>query len=111
MSPLQAKPIKPLVYALIGARGGSKGIPGKNLALILGHPLIAFSIAAAKLCQHIERVIVSTDDEKIAAVARRYGAEVPFMRPKELAGDHSLDIGFFRHSAEWFEEHENKTPD
>ncbi len=73
--------------AVIPARGGSKGVPRKNLRLLAGVPLIALSIAFARSCKCIARVVVTTDDEEIAAVARRSGAEVPGLRPPELAGD------------------------
>ena len=75
------------ILGLIAARGGSKGIPGKNVRPFLGKPLIAWSIQHALACPEITRVVVSTDDERIATVARDYGAEVPFMRPPELACD------------------------
>lgn len=75
------------VLAVIPARGGSKGIPGKNIRDLLGKPLIAYTIEAALRSQHLNRVIVSTDDETIAEIARKYGAEVPFIRPGRLAGD------------------------
>lgn len=71
---------------LIPARGGSKGVPGKNLRVLAGHPLIAHTIRVAQECPSLTHVVVSTDDPKIAEVARRYGAEVPFMRPAALAG-------------------------
>jgi len=77
------------IVCVIGARGGSKGLPGKNLRPLLGKPLIAWSIEQAKACPEIGRVVVSTDSEAIAAVAREYGADVPFMRPPELASDTS----------------------
>ena len=73
------------ILALIPARGGSKGIPGKNIMQIAGRPLIAYSILQAQQSQRITRVIVSTDDEQIARVAREWGAEVPFVRPAEFA--------------------------
>jgi len=72
---------------VIPARGGSKGVPKKNLRLIRGKPLIAWSIEQARTCELIDRVVVSTDSEEIADVARRYGAEVPFLRPADLAAD------------------------
>jgi len=75
------------ILALIPARGGSKGIPRKNIRPFAGYPLIAWSIAAAKQSSLVPRVIVSTDDEEIAAVAREWGAETPFLRPAELAQD------------------------
>jgi len=80
---------RPETIAIIPARGGSKGIPRKNIVDLAGKPLIAYSILAAKHAQNIDRVIVSTEDEAIAEVARSWGAEVPFLRPKELARDSS----------------------
>lgn len=76
------------VLAVIPARGGSKGIPGKNIKRLAGLPLIAWTIREAKKAKLIDRLIVSTEDKKIAAVARKYGAEVPFLRPKALSRDH-----------------------
>lgn len=75
------------ITCVIGARGGSKGLAGKNIRPLLGKPLIAWSIEQAKACPDITRVVISTDSEAIADVARTYGAEVPFMRPAELASD------------------------
>src|SRR5262245_15308585 len=89
------------VLALIPARGGSKGIPRKNLLPLAGKPLIAFSIEQARASRLITRTIVSTDDDEIAAEASRYGAEVPFMRPAEFARDSSTDHEVFRHALEW----------
>ncbi|HVP91401.1 MAG TPA: acylneuraminate cytidylyltransferase [Terriglobales bacterium] len=86
------------ILALIPARGGSKGIPGKNIKLLGGRPLIAYSIAAAKASSFIERTIVSTDDAEIARVATALGAEVPFRRPAELAGDSVTDLPVFQHA-------------
>ncbi len=77
----------PVVYAFIFARGGSKGLPRKNIRPLAGKPLIAYSIEIAKQIPQVQRIIVSTDDAEIAAVAKDWGAEVPFMRPKELASD------------------------
>jgi CMP-N-acetylneuraminic acid synthetase len=84
--------------AFIFARGGSKGLPGKNIRLLGGKPLIAWSIEHALAVKRIERVIVSTDSEEIAEVARAHGAEVPFMRPAELAGDKSPEWLAWRHA-------------
>jgi len=98
-------------FAIIPARGGSKGVPKKNIKLLGGYPLIAFSVVAAKLCSEIERVIVSTDSAEIAAIAESYGAEVPFLRPAELAQDNSDDIDFVRHALDWFETHEASAPE
>lgn len=86
------------VVAVIPARGGSKGLPGKNLALLAGIPLIAHSIRFARLCLEIDRLIVSTDSEEIAAVARAEGAEVPFLRPPALAGDETAMWPVLRHA-------------
>ena len=72
------------VLALIPARGGSKGIPRKNIRSFAGYPLIAYSIKAALESKMVTRVVVSTDDEEIAAVARDFGAETPFLRPEEI---------------------------
>jgi len=97
--------------ALIPARGGSKGIPRKNIRPFAGHPLIAYSIAAALQAETAMRVIVSTDDEEIASVARAWGAETPFMRPAELAGDDTGDLPVFIHALQWLAENENYRPD
>src|SRR6266851_8139992 len=75
------------ILALINARGGSKSIPRKNIALLAGKPMIAWTIEAALLSPSLSRVVVSTDDAKIAEIARGFGAEVPFLRPAELARD------------------------
>ncbi len=99
------------VLALIPARGGSKGIPRKNIRNFAGYPLIAWSIAAAKQSKQVTRVIVSTDDEEIASVAREYGAEVPFLRPIELAQDHTLDLPVFEHALKWLKENQDYQPD
>lgn len=99
------------VLALIPARGGSKGIPRKNIRLFAGHPLIAFSIAAGLQAETVTRVIVSTDDEEIAAIAREYGAEVPFLRPAHLALDDTPDYPVFLHALRWLEEREGYRPD
>jgi CMP-N-acetylneuraminic acid synthetase len=88
------------VLAIIPARGGSKGLPGKNVRALAGHPLIAYSVAAGLQTNLVNRVICSTDSEEIANVARQYGAEIPFMRPAELAQDDSPDIDFFNHAIE-----------
>ena len=97
--------------ALIPARGGSKGIPRKNIRNFAGYPLIAWSIAAAKQASCVTRVIVSTDDEEIAVVAREYGAETPFLRPSELAQDQTTDLPVFEHALDWLERNENYKPE
>lgn len=86
------------VVAFIFARGGSKGFPGKNIAPLAGKPLIAHAILAARAAKSVTRIVVSTDDDKIAAAAREWGAEVPFMRPAELAGDRSPEWLAWRHA-------------
>lgn len=98
------------IVAIIPARSGSKGIANKNIMAVAGHPLLAWSIAAARLSKHIDRVIVSTDSEKYAAVARKYGAEVPFLRPTIISTDAAQDIGFLFHALLWLAEHEGKVP-
>lgn len=98
------------VVAIIPARAGSKGIPGKNIRDLDGHPVLAYSVVAALECPAIDRVIVSTDGEDIARVARAYGAEVPFMRPADLSGDRSPDRDFVIHALDWFRDHEGREP-
>jgi CMP-N-acetylneuraminic acid synthetase len=88
---------------LIGARSGSKGIPNKNLLAFEGHPLLAWSVAAGRMCPQVDRVIVSTDSQQIADVGVRYGAEAPFLRPPELARDDSVDFEFIRHAIDELE--------
>ncbi len=99
------------LLALIPARGGSKSIPRKNIKPLGGHPLIAYSIAAGLQAGCRPRVVVSTDDEEIAETARAYGAETPFLRPPELAQDHTTDLPVFQHALHWLAEHENYHPD
>ena len=98
--------VKRPVVAIVPARGGSKSIPRKNIKLLGGVPLVAYSIAAARAAALVDRVIVSTDDEEIAAVARRFGAEVPFLRPRSLAEDTTPDLPVFRHALEWLDRHD-----
>ncbi len=101
---------KPEILALIPARGGSKGIPRKNIRSFAGHPLIAYSIAAGLQAGLPMRVVVTTDDEEIAEVARSCGAETPFLRPAELAQDRTTDLPVFQHALRWLAEHENYHP-
>ncbi len=86
------------VLGLIPARGGSKGVPGKNTKLLAGKPLLAYTAAAALAAQHLSRVVLSTDDEQIAAVGRACDIEVPFLRPAELAQDHSPTLPVVQHA-------------
>ncbi|MEK7067208.1 MAG: acylneuraminate cytidylyltransferase family protein [Patescibacteria group bacterium] len=92
------------ILAIIPARGGSKSIPRKNIKELCGKPLIAWTIEEAKKSKYITRVIVSTDDEEIASIAKQYGAEVPFLRPKEISGDYALDIEFLTHALDFLKE-------
>ena len=97
----------PKVLAVIPARGGSKGVPRKNVRLLGGRPLISYTIeCAAAARDRFHRIVVSTDDAEIAAVSRRYGADVPFMRPAELARDDSPAIPAIQHAVGWVEEHD-----
>ncbi len=86
------------MIAIIPARGGSKGLPGKNIKLLHGKPLIAYTIEAALKANHVNRVVLSTDDSKIADIAKKYGAEVPFMRPENLATDDALAIDVYKYT-------------
>jgi CMP-N-acetylneuraminic acid synthetase len=101
----------PEILALIPARGGSKSIPRKNILKFAGHPLIAFSIAAGLASEVISRVIVSTDNEEIAEIAREYGAEVPFLRPGEISKDETPDLPVFQHALNWLETNETYQPE
>jgi len=95
----------PKVLAVIPARGGSKGVPRKNIRLVCGRPLISYTIDAALAAKHLfYRIIVSTDDEEIAAIARDAGAEVPFLRPAELAGDKVATVPVLQHAVRFIEE-------
>lgn len=99
------------ILALIPARGGSKGIAKKNIKLLGGKPLIVWSIEAAKKSRFIDRVIVSTDNEEIAEIAKSAGAEVPFVRPAEIAQDLTPDTPVFEHALAWLKEHDNFIPE
>jgi len=101
----------PEVLSIIPARGGSKGLPGKNTRPLAGHPLVSYSIAAGLQASLVDRVICSTDSQEIADIALRYGAEVPFLRPAELAEDESPDIDAFQHLIQQLKQIENYRPD
>ena len=101
----------PEILAVIPARGGSQGIPRKNIRPLAGQPLIAWSIAAAQRARLVNRVFTSTDDEEIAAIARSYGAEVPFLRPAEHAQSDTRDFPVFQHVVDWLERIEGYVPD
>ena len=99
------------ILGLICARGGSKSIPRKNLALLAGKPMIAWTIEAALKSPSLTRVVVSTDDEEIAEVAKHWGADAPFLRPAELARDDTPGIEPVLHALQWLAKHENYHPD
>src|SRR5215471_19720617 len=97
--------------AIVPARGGSKSIPRKNIRPLGGIPLLAYSIEAGLRARLVDRVIVSTDDEEIAEVARAWGADVPFLRPASLAGDTTPDLPVFQHAIDWLEAHAGGAPE
>ena len=97
------------VLAYIPARSGSKGLPYKNIKLLGGIPLLAHSIKAAKQSQYVDQVILSTDSEEYAAIGKEYGAVVPFIRPAELAQDHTIEADVIIHLINWLKEN-NQTP-
>ena len=99
-----------IVYGLITARGGSKGIPHKNIYPLNGKPLIAYTIEAALKSKYVDRLIVSTDDKKIAEVSKNFNAEVPFIRPDSLSGDLASSASVIEHAITYFA-NENKSPD
>lgn len=99
------------VLCVIPARGGSKGLPGKNIKRLAGKPLIAYTIEQALESRYIDRVIVSTEDDRIGGVSRKFGAEVPFKRPVELAGDDSSVIDVLLHAVGWMERVEGSSFD
>ncbi|QQG37876.1 MAG: acylneuraminate cytidylyltransferase family protein [Candidatus Kaiserbacteria bacterium] len=99
------------ILAIIPARGGSKGVPRKNIQVLSGRPLIAWVIEAAKKSKHVTRTIVSTDDEEIAQIAKEWGAEVPFLRPVELAQDLSTDVEYLTHALETLKAEEGYEPE
>ena len=99
------------ILGITPARGGSKSIPKKNIKDFLGKPLIAWRIEAALKSGVLDRYIVDTDSEEIAKVARQFGAEVPYMRPSELAQDTTLTLPVLQNSVRWLREHEQYNPD
>lgn len=99
------------VLGVIPARGGSKSIPYKNIALVAGKPLIYYTIREAKKSKLLDTFIVSTDDPKIASIAKKFGADVPFLRPKEISGDRSVDREFMMHALEWLEKNRGWKPE
>ncbi len=101
----------PEIVAIVPARGGSKGVPRKNIVPLAGQPLIAYTLQEAHRSRYIQRVVVTTDDEEIATVAREFGGEVPFLRPQELAEDRVPDLPVFKHCLEWLAQHEGYRPE
>ncbi|MBN1038438.1 acylneuraminate cytidylyltransferase family protein [Clostridium botulinum] len=99
------------ILAIIPARGGSKGLPGKNILNLNGKPLIAHTILASKNSKFVTRVVVSTDDKEIAEISKKYGAEVPYLRPNSLAKDKSLTIDSVFHMLDYLEKYEGYSPD
>lgn len=99
------------ILGIIPARGGSKSIPRKNIKELAGKPLLAWTYDAAKASGALDRVILTTDDEEIAEVGKKWGIEVPFMRPKELAEDTTPTLPVLQHAITWLKEHEGYSPD
>lgn len=99
------------VMGIVGIRSGSKGLPNKNIRPLGGKPLVGWILDAARRSKYINRLVVSTDSAEYAEIARRFGADVPYLRPSELAGDQSPEYEYVRHMVEWLERHEGYRPD
>ena len=99
------------VLGVVGARSGSKSIPHKNIRPLLGKPLLAWIIEAAKASKYVSRVVLSTDSQEYAAIGAKYGAEAPFMRPDEFSNDTASDIEYLTHAVKWVEENDGWSPD
>lgn len=99
------------VLGIVGARAGSKGLPGKNVRLLDELPLLAHAVRLAGRCRRINRVILSTDSEEYASIGRQHGAEAPFLRPSEYASDTAIELGYIRHALEWLEANEGYRPE
>lgn len=95
------------ILAVVTARGGSKGLPGKNIKVLAGKPLITWTIEAAIRSKYLDRIIISTDDESIAAIAKNNGAEVPFLRPDELASDQASSVDVVIHAIDFLKNEED----
>lgn len=102
---------KPEILAVIPARGGSKSIPRKNIKILAGKPLIAWTIEAAKKSKYLTRIIVSTDDREIAEIAKKCGAEAPFLRPAVISGDLATDVEFLVHALDFLKERDGYEPE
>ncbi len=103
--------LKPVIWALIPARGGSKGLPRKNVKMLAGKPLIAWTVEAARASEYLAKVIVSSDDAEIIEIACRYGAMAPFRRPDELASDTTSSVDVALHALEWFARCQQEKPE
>lgn len=103
--------MQPQVLAIIPARGGSKGFPGKNKSLLQGAPLLAWSIAAGLEAKGVDKVIVSTDNAELASLGTAWGAQVPFLRPPEISDDAATDVAFLKHALLFFDQHLNWRPE
>ena len=99
------------ILGVVGARSGSKSIKNKNIKPLLRKPLMAWIIEAAKKSKYIDRLILSTDSKKYAEIGKKFGAEVPFLRPKKYAADNADDISYLTHSVNWLEKNERYKPD
>lgn len=103
--------MKKKILAIIPCRSGSKGIMNKNIVNIFGKPLIYYSIFFAQKCNFIDKIIVSTDSLKYKKIASKYGVEVPFLRPKKISKDNSLDVDLFKHAVSWLKKNQKYQPD
>ena len=103
--------MKKKILAIIPCRSGSKSLKNKNILKIFNKPLVYYSIFFAKKCKFIDRVIVSTDSKKYKKICEKYGAEVPFLRPKRISKDNSLDVDCFKHAISWLKVNYNYKPD
>ncbi len=99
------------IMGIVGIRSGSKGVPDKNIRPLAGKPLVGWVLEAARRSKHINRLVVSTDSERYANIARSFGAEVPYLRPPELASDNAPEFEYVKHMLEWLEQHEGYQPD
>jgi N-acylneuraminate cytidylyltransferase len=99
------------VVALIPARAGSKGVPNKNIRPLNGHPLLAYSVRAGVITKGIDRTLVTTDSPEYRDICLAYGAEVPFLRPVEIAGDKATDLEYVLHALDWLQQEEKRVPD
>jgi CMP-N,N'-diacetyllegionaminic acid synthase len=104
-------PSSPRILGIIGARSGSKSIPDKNIKSLLGKPLMAWIIEAAKKSKHINRLILSTDSEKYIKIGEQYGVEAPFLRPDKYSTDTASDVDYLTHAVKWIEKNQNWKPD